>query len=141
MHLWMQAADRPPETTVAIHTDMRVLIADDSLVSRHLLEATLRKWNYEVKVACDGTEAWNMRRSDDPPRIAPCSSLIGAIAYVNTFGRVAIAIGQQQPLVVQADKMRRVLQAAGDLLLTGVERHGSVAQHAEFLPSLLQRVI
>jgi diguanylate cyclase (GGDEF)-like protein len=55
---------------VAIHTDMRVLIADDSLVSRHLLEATLRKWNYEVKVACDGTEAWNMLRSDDPPRIA-----------------------------------------------------------------------
>ena len=55
---------------MAIHTDMRVLIADDSLVSRHLLEATLRKWNYEVKVACDGSEAWNMLRSDDPPRIA-----------------------------------------------------------------------
>lgn len=50
--------------------DMRILIADDSLVSRHLLEATLRKWNYEVIVACDGNEAWNILRGEDPPRIA-----------------------------------------------------------------------
>src|SRR5262249_22450944 len=50
--------------------DMRILIADDSLVSRHLLEATLRKWNYEVIVACDGTEAWNILRGEDPPRMA-----------------------------------------------------------------------
>jgi len=49
---------------------MRILIADDSLVSRHLLEATLRKWNYEVTVACDGNEAWNILRGPDPPRLA-----------------------------------------------------------------------
>ena len=49
---------------------MRILIADDSLVSRHLLEATLRKWNYEVLVACDGREAWNLLRGGDPPRLA-----------------------------------------------------------------------
>lgn len=49
---------------------MRILIADDSLVSRHLLEATLRKWNYEVIVACDGREAWEMLRGPDPPRLA-----------------------------------------------------------------------
>ena len=36
---------------------MKILIADDSIVSRHLLEATLRKWGYEVVVACDGGEA------------------------------------------------------------------------------------
>ena len=36
---------------------MKILIADDSIVSRHLLEATLRKWGYEVVVACDGLEA------------------------------------------------------------------------------------
>ena len=39
---------------------MRILIADDSIVSRHLLDATLRKWGYEVVVACDGVEAWNV---------------------------------------------------------------------------------
>ncbi len=50
--------------------DMRILIADDSLVSRHLLEATLRKWSYEVIVACDGMEAWEVLKRDDPPRLA-----------------------------------------------------------------------
>lgn len=48
----------------------RILIADDSIVSRHLLDATLRKWGYEVVVACDGNEAWNILQSDDAPKIA-----------------------------------------------------------------------
>ena len=70
MDLWMKAADRSLETPVPLHSDMRILIADDSLVSRHLLEATLRKWNYEISVACDGAEAWRILRGEDPPRIA-----------------------------------------------------------------------
>jgi diguanylate cyclase (GGDEF)-like protein len=45
----------------------RVLIADDSIVSRHLLEATLRRWGYEVSVACDGAEAWAALERDDSP--------------------------------------------------------------------------
>lgn len=49
---------------------MRVLIADDSIVSRHLLEATLRKWGYEVIVACDGLEAWEALQSANPPTLA-----------------------------------------------------------------------
>jgi len=49
---------------------MRILIADDSIVSRHLLDATLRKWGYEVIVACDGIEAWNVLGGEDPPKIA-----------------------------------------------------------------------
>lgn len=49
---------------------MRVLIADDSIVSRHLLDATLRKWGYEVVVANDGLEAWNALKQADAPRIA-----------------------------------------------------------------------
>ena len=49
---------------------MRILIADDSIVSRHLLDATLRKWGYEVVVACDGQEAWNALQGENPPNIA-----------------------------------------------------------------------
>ena len=48
----------------------RILIADDSIVSRHLLDATLRKWGYEVVVACDGNEAWHILESNDAPKIA-----------------------------------------------------------------------
>jgi two-component system cell cycle response regulator len=49
---------------------MRILIADDSIVSRHLLDATLRRWGYEVVVACDGNEAWRLLQADDAPKIA-----------------------------------------------------------------------
>ena len=49
---------------------MRILIADDSIVSRHLLDATLRKWGYEVLVACDGVEAWNYLQAEDAPKLA-----------------------------------------------------------------------
>jgi len=49
---------------------MRILIADDSIVSRHLLDATLRKWGYEVVIACDGNEAWQILQSEDAPKIA-----------------------------------------------------------------------
>src|SRR5271167_1619453 len=49
---------------------MRILIADDSIVSRHLLDATLRKWGYEVVVACDGVEAWNYLQTEDAPKLA-----------------------------------------------------------------------
>ena len=49
---------------------MRILIADDSVVSRHLLDATLRRWGYEVVIACDGNEAWRILEADNAPKIA-----------------------------------------------------------------------
>ncbi len=55
---------------MVVTSAMRVLIADDSIVSRHLLDATLRKWGYEVVVANDGLEAWNALKQEDAPRIA-----------------------------------------------------------------------
>ncbi|HEX2279278.1 MAG: response regulator transcription factor [Candidatus Tectomicrobia bacterium] len=49
---------------------MKILIAEDDMVSRVLLEATLIKWGYEVTVACDGVAAWELLQSDDPPSLA-----------------------------------------------------------------------
>jgi two-component system, cell cycle response regulator len=49
---------------------MRVLVADDSVISRHLLDAPLRQWGYEVVIACDGTEAWRILQQDNAPRLA-----------------------------------------------------------------------
>jgi PleD family two-component response regulator len=49
---------------------VKILIADDSIVSRHLLEATLRKWGYEVTVACDGAEALETLQQEDAPALA-----------------------------------------------------------------------
>jgi two-component system, cell cycle response regulator len=48
---------------------VKILIADDSIVSRHLLEATLRKWGYDVMVACDGAEALELLQREDAPAL------------------------------------------------------------------------
>jgi two-component system, cell cycle response regulator len=47
---------------------VKVLVADDDVVSRRLLEAMLTKWGYEVAVTRDGAEAWEvLQRADTPP--------------------------------------------------------------------------
>lgn len=49
---------------------MKVLIADDDVVSRRLLEAFLQKWGYDVTVATQGDEARKLLQSQDAPRLA-----------------------------------------------------------------------
>ncbi|MBA3973961.1 MAG: diguanylate cyclase response regulator [Candidatus Solibacter sp.] len=49
---------------------MRVLIADDSLVMRRLLQATLEGWGFDVVCAADGAEALACLQGEDPPRMA-----------------------------------------------------------------------
>ena len=87
----MPPADRHAEgnpATAGPTPDMRILIADDSLVSRHLLEATLRKWNYDVQVACDGEEAWEILRGEDPPRIAILDWVMPGVSGLELCKRV-----------------------------------------------------
>jgi DNA-binding response OmpR family regulator len=49
---------------------MRILIAEDDAVSRCRLEATLRKWGYEVLAVEDGLAAWEVLQGEMPPPLA-----------------------------------------------------------------------
>jgi two-component system, cell cycle response regulator len=49
---------------------MRILIADDDDVMRHILVASLTKWGYEVVVARNGFEAWRLLQGNDAPKLA-----------------------------------------------------------------------
>jgi phosphoserine phosphatase RsbU/P len=49
---------------------MKILVADDDAVMRHLLQRTLEKWGYEVITAPDGAEAWDILLADDRPSAA-----------------------------------------------------------------------
>jgi phosphoserine phosphatase RsbU/P len=49
---------------------VRILIAEDDAVSRHVLQATLTKWRHEVVVTTDGTQALELLRRDDRPSLA-----------------------------------------------------------------------
>jgi two-component system cell cycle response regulator len=49
---------------------VRILIADDDDVLRHVLQATLGKWGYEVVIARNGLEAWRILQAADAPKLA-----------------------------------------------------------------------
>jgi len=49
---------------------MRVLIAEDDADARYLLEELLTRWGYDVVVAGDGQEAWEILNGEDSPRLA-----------------------------------------------------------------------
>jgi len=48
----------------------RVLAAEDNPVIQSMLRNLLRHWGYEAMIARDGTQAWEILRSDHPPRLA-----------------------------------------------------------------------
>jgi two-component system cell cycle response regulator len=49
---------------------VKVLVAEDDLVSRTLLGRVLSGWGYEVTMTCDGAEAWEVLRGPDAPKLA-----------------------------------------------------------------------
>ena len=49
---------------------MRILIAEDDLVSRKMLEATLNRWGYDIVITSDGEAAWRVLQQPDAPRLA-----------------------------------------------------------------------
>jgi diguanylate cyclase (GGDEF)-like protein len=49
---------------------VRILLADDDLITRTVQEDTLSSWGYEVVTAADGLEAWQILQQEDPPRLA-----------------------------------------------------------------------
>lgn len=48
---------------------MKLLIADDDITSRTILDAVSRKWGYEPVLAEDGEAAWEILQQEDAPRL------------------------------------------------------------------------
>lgn len=49
---------------------MKILVADDDLTSRLMLESILQKWSFETIIVDDGLAAWNHLQQKDSPPIA-----------------------------------------------------------------------
>jgi diguanylate cyclase (GGDEF)-like protein len=58
---------------------MRALVAEDEIVSRRLLESSLRRWGYDVVTACDGLEAAKILEAPDAPKLAVLDWLMPGI--------------------------------------------------------------
>ena len=48
---------------------MRILIAEDDVTSRLILENMLTKWGYDVVSAIDGNDAWKKLQEEDSPKL------------------------------------------------------------------------
>jgi CheY-like chemotaxis protein len=48
---------------------MRILAADDDRITRKLLGVNLERWGYEVVMASDGLEAWEILQDENAPEI------------------------------------------------------------------------
>jgi sigma-B regulation protein RsbU (phosphoserine phosphatase) len=48
---------------------MKVLIAEDDVTSRRLLEVSLSRSGYDVVAVADGNGAWEVLQGNDPPRL------------------------------------------------------------------------
>ena len=48
---------------------MKILIAEDDLTSRRLLESALTKWGFDVTAVADGQSAWKAFQTENAPRI------------------------------------------------------------------------
>ncbi len=49
---------------------MRILIAEDDIVTAHILQKLLRSWEYETVIVKDGLAALEMLQSAEPPQLA-----------------------------------------------------------------------
>jgi DNA-binding response OmpR family regulator len=79
---------------------MRVLIAEDDLVSRKMLEATLTRWGYEVVITCDGESAWKALTSENAPRIAILDWMMPNLDGVDVIRRIRERTTGEPPYVL-----------------------------------------
>lgn len=101
---------------------MKILIAEDDLISRRLLEATLTKWGYEVAHACDGLAAWEALQQPDAPSLAILDWMMPGLDGVEVCRRIrAIPACQPRYLLLLTAKGDRADIVAG--LQAGADDH------------------
>ncbi len=95
---------------------MRVLIAEDDLTSRLLLQKVLLAWGYEVMVTKDGDEALRALEAKDAPRLAILDWMMPEMDGVDVCRRVRVRETEQPPYII-------LLTALGDKddVVTGLE--------------------
>jgi DNA-binding response OmpR family regulator len=67
---------------------VKVLIAEDEIVSRRLLESALPRWGYDVITATDGEEAWRLLQEPDAPAIMVLDWLMPRLDGVEICRRI-----------------------------------------------------
>jgi phosphoserine phosphatase RsbU/P len=91
---------------------MRILIADDEMISRKVLEQTLRGWGHEVIAVSDGLEAWKILREDGGPRVALLDWMMPELEGPEVCRRVRKLANPVPPYLI----LLTAKDAAGDIV-------------------------
>ena len=67
---------------------MQILVADDDPIIRTLLKGSLTTWGYDLVMAANGYEAWEVLKKKDPPRIAIIDWLMPGLQGVELCRRI-----------------------------------------------------
>ena len=104
MQGWLSGPARdeesPPRGQVCQLVSIKVLIAEDDPVSCSVLNAFLSRWGYEVVVATDGTEAWEILHQPEAPRLAILDWIMPGITGVDICRRLREEDQSPPPYVI-----------------------------------------
>jgi putative two-component system response regulator len=89
-----------PLRTVEKENRVRVLIAEDELFYRCLLEGTLREWGYDVVAVSDGAAAWEALRRPDAPKLAVLDWQMPGLDGLEVCRRVRAAASPEPTYVI-----------------------------------------
>lgn len=76
---------------------MKIMIAEDDVTSRLILESILTKWNYEVISSTDGNDAWRKLREVDSPRLVILDWMMPGIEGIEICRRIRENAKKEDP--------------------------------------------
>ncbi|MDY0164484.1 sensor histidine kinase [Desulfobotulus sp.] len=99
---------------------MRILIADDDIISRSVLTLLLQKTGHTVVSAMDGHEAWQVLQRSDAPRLAILDWMMPGMDGLQVVQRVRRRTTDQPPYLIMlttkgdGESLVRALDAGAD---------------------------
>lgn len=95
---------------------MRALVADDEVTNRILLKRLMARWGYDVTVADNGTQAWEVLRGADAPKLAVLDWQMPGMDGVEICARL-----KRQPVSAYVYTVLVTHKAAKEDLATGLD--------------------
>lgn len=142
---------------------MRILVAEDQAVSRHILVANLSKWGYDVTAVEDGTRAWEALQAEEGPQLVVLDWLMPGMDGIEICQQIR-SRPQTRPIYLilltarrgQEDKIHGLQSGADDYItkpfnreelrarvqigIRVLELQGALAQRVRELEDALSRV-
>ncbi len=113
---------------------VKVLVAEDDLITRLILEEMVRGWGYDIVVCENGLDAVGILTSDDPPRVAVLDWNMPRMSGVD----VCRAVRERKPFIYL---ILLTLRSTEDDYLKGLDSGAHCFQSKPISPAVLKRHI